>query len=455
MSRGSAEELFLGIDIGTSKTAAVVTGTGGKVHAVALVPHQADLPSSPGHSEQDVHRLLESAWSAVRRLSRSLRRQTRGIGVTGQMHGVVVLARNNAPLTPLVTWQDNRCLESQFLEKLNEGLEAPLRSGYGCATLAWYFARHRLPEGSAAASTIADLAVANLCGLFSPVADPTNAASWGLFDVNASSWDYGAAASIGIAAELLPRVVPCGHPVGSLSGRYAELLGVPAAVPVIAATGDNQASIIGALPEPETELSLTLGTGGQLSAVLSDCTGKRGLPSVPTVEYRPYPGNRLVAVASVLSGGSAWRWLATAAQEWTRALGLARLPLQRIYAAMNESGLASSAGGLVIRPSFLGERHDTRLRGTVQGIDSTNFSLGSVARALAIGICVNLRDMLPSELRAGRHKVVGSGNGIAKNPLIVEVAAQVFGLPVVVSTVTEAAAVGAALNAAQSIMKNH
>ncbi|MBE3068787.1 MAG: hypothetical protein IMZ66_00985, partial [Planctomycetes bacterium] len=200
--------MYLGIDVGTSKVAAVIADASGALVAVASSPHGADLPAPAGRAEQDAAALVAAAWARVVDLPADLRRRVRAVGVTGQMHGVVVLDAAGAPLAPLVTWQDGRCLApgETLLADLAARTGYTLRSGFGGATLAWLVGRGAWPEGAAAAATIHDLVVARLCGHARPVTDPTDAASWGLFDLRALTWDDRAAAAAGIPAGVLPEV---------------------------------------------------------------------------------------------------------------------------------------------------------------------------------------------------------------------------------------------------------
>jgi sedoheptulokinase len=155
-----------------------------------------------------------------------------------------------------------------------------------------------------------------------------------------------------------------------------------------------------------------------------------------------------MAVAASLCGGSAWRWLASAVRGWLSELGMPPLPEDRIFALLNQRGASASAPEtLRIIPRFLGERSDPGLRGRVEGISLDNFSLGQVARALADGICQNLRDMLPPPLRQGRACLRGSGNALGRNPLLRSAAERVFGMPLAMAGIAEEAAVGAALMA--------
>jgi len=456
--------MILGIDIGTSKTAAVVVGDDGATVALAAKTHRADLPAPPGLSEQDPRALLDSAAAVVRELPLEARRSISGIGVTGQMHGVLVLDAEGEPLTPLVTWQDGRCAEGNFLEELNRRTGALLRTGYGCATLAWYASRGLLPGGAASAATIHDWIAAGLCGLAAPVTDPTDGASWGLFDIDALAWDLPAALAARIPLKLLPEVVPCGQVIGATTRAAAELFGIPSGVPVTAAIGDNQASLLATLHEPEKELSLTLGTGGQLSAVQPAGSRAVVLPPEAAWEQRPYPGPRLLAVAASLCGGSAWQWLVDTVERWQEELGLPAVPRDDLFVRLNDLGAgapcarapdagapgARGPGGISVHPHFLGERHDPNRRGSIEGISLDNLSLGGLARALAHGICANLRDMLSAHLREGRTRLVASGNALDRNPLLRQAAEEVFGMPVLMGAPREAAAVGAARLAAQA-----
>ncbi|NQU76863.1 MAG: hypothetical protein HQ546_11180 [Planctomycetes bacterium] len=443
--------MFLGIDIGTSKVAAVIADAAGTVLAVTSSAHRADLPGPPGRSEQDASTLVEAALNVVCKLPAELRKQVRAVGATGQMHGVVVLNKTCRALTPLITWQDRRCGEDEgFLPGLIARTGYSLSTGFGCATLAWLAARCALPAGAATACTIHDLLVGRLCGLDRPITDTTDAASFGLFAPHALTWDAKAVAAANIPAEILPEVHPCPALAGTLAPASAESLGLPAGIPVAVAFGDNQASMFATLRRPNEQLSLTLGTGGQISAVMPADAQLDFTTRVATFEYRPYPGERWAMVAASLGGGSAWAWLAEAVKSWTSDLGCTPPPDDELYARINELGLSAS-GWPVVRPFFFGERHDPSLRGGIEGISSGNFTLGQLARGLAMGIVTNLRDMLPPDVLAARTELVGSGNALRKNAMLRRTAEEAFGLPLVLSEGQEEAATGAAILAGRLI----
>ena len=85
------QDLYLGIDVGTTKIAAVVADGEGGVRAAASRVHEAGLPSADGRAEQEAGVLLDTTWAVVRELPEALRQRVGGVGVTGQMHGVVLV----------------------------------------------------------------------------------------------------------------------------------------------------------------------------------------------------------------------------------------------------------------------------------------------------------------------------------------------------------------------------
>jgi sedoheptulokinase len=267
-----------------------------------------------------------------------------------------------------------------------------------------------------------------------------------LFDLAALAWDRKAVDKAGIRPGLLPEVLPCSSMAGRVCEPMGRLLGIPAGIPVAVALGDNQASLLATLEEPDTELGLTLGTGGQISAVMR--AGWNVVPPGPEAafEYRPYVGGRYVAVASALCGGSAWQWLAASVEGWLKDLGVKAPARDELYARLDQLGLAAPKA-LEVHPHFIGERYDPSLRGSISGIGVDDLTLGNLALGLAHGIVRNLATMLPEEIRHGRSRVVGSGNALRKSPLLRKAAAEELKAELIMANQREEAACGAAKNA--------
>jgi sugar (pentulose or hexulose) kinase len=468
----------LGIDIGTGKIAAVILDPAGSILAVASRPHQAAISAPPGHFEQDPQKLYSVVRDVVRELPEPLREQVRSVGLTGQMHGVVLVDAQNLPVSPLITWQDQRVLTDNFFAQLQDRLNKWVFVGYGLVTLAYLCTKKLLPSNAACGSTIHAWLASRLCGMNRPVLDPTDAHSWGLFEgFLDEQWDRSEISLAGIPQDIIPDIVPTGNRIGNLSESMAAEFGLPKDAAVFAALGDNQASIVATLENPQTDLGLTLGTGGQLSAVIQlderyfkgldqqsfadryqELTGRHpGKAKYRKVisesyELRPFLGDKQrLAVAALLCGGSAWNWLAESVHRWMADLGTAPIDPTELFARLNEKGLKSHSRVLV-RPHFLGERFDPELRGRIDGLDLNPLDIGALARGVAKGIADSLRIMMPYPFLKKRKRIVASGNALRRNPLLVKAAEEVFGLPVVLSPYTEEAACGAARIALGAIL---
>lgn len=434
----------LGIDLGTTKVAAVLLRADHSTIAVASMAHEAALPAAPGGAEQNVTKILDCVAALLTRLPAGELQQIAAVGVTGQMHSV--LLGNSAGITPLVTWQDHRCGEER-LRRFQQKSGLTLREGFGGATLARLAEAGELGSFTFAAA-LADYLVARLTGNCRIFTDPTHAASWGLYDAAAGNWNFAAAEALGIPRALLPELRPCGSIAGNVSTEAAGAFGLPAGVPVITAIGDNQSSIVSSGENPEEKLHLTLGTGAQLSLVTD--TPPRQLPD--RIEARPFPGERTLLVVAPLCGGAAFAWLADTVNAFRRELGEPEFPRGELLDHLDALALAELERGepeITVAPHFLGERWDPARRGTVSGLTLANATPGKLGAALALGIVRNLKAGFPPELLAGKREVIGSGNAVRLLKSIQRAIRQEFGLPLRLSSRKEEAAVGAALLAQQ------
>lgn len=446
--------MFLGIDIGTTTVSVVILDQQLETRAVATFPHRADIPAGSDRSEQSAQKIWQVTEDAVQSLDETFRQQVIALGVTGQMHGVLLLDAQGQSISPLVTWQDQRCLADGFLDQIRAKSGYALNSGYGCATLAWFRHHGLLLPSLAKCCTIADYVVMQLAGLSVPHMDVTQAAGWGCCHLLTGQWDEPALAQLGIRVEWLPKILPGISVAGFLQKEMADKWRLPSGLPISLALGDSQASLLATLTNPQEELALTLGTGGQVSAVLCSHAEKELLSLAQhSCEIRPFPGNRYLATAAILCGGSAWSWLATTVQDWCADLGLGALDDDTVYRRLNELGLAAT-DELLFTPYFSGERGETDLRAAIQGISLDNFSLGRVSRSLARGIMQNLKDRLPAQALKNRQRLMASGNALRRNPLLQQMAQQVFQLPLLLSHRREEAACGAALYAKNMISRD-
>ncbi len=470
--------LLIGVDIGTTKTAALALDVErGAVTACAAAANPAPLPSSPDACEYDPRALLEGALALVARLAARLgsrRRSVQALGVTGQMHGVVLADAEGAPLTPLIGWQDqrgnrrhrdtNRTLVEEVARRMGASAQARAgcapAAGYGAVTLFRMIAQGSLPK-RAVALTIHDLLARTLAGV--TVTDPTDAASWGIYDVEgASGWLLDAAAELRIPAGLLPEVRPTGSLAGAMRREMADRLHLPQGLPIAVALGDNQAAFLGSVPSLVGSLVLNLGTGGQMSVAVGRCAALRRAQGrlceryarAPGLETRPLVAGYWLLVGASLCGGRAYQILSQFfRQVGCEMFGAAGDP--DIYEAMNAlaSKVSEDCDGVRVEPLFSGTRADPSLRASITGLTAANFTPGHIVRATIAGMVDELLAQFRLAGAAGAHAetVVGSGNAVRRNPVLSREIERRSGLPFRMPAHDEEAALGAALAAGVAV----
>lgn len=451
-------DLALGLDLGTTSLAAVAVDGDGRVVRRARAANDAavgDLP--PGRAEQDPARLRELAVRVLAELARDLPGPPTSLGLTGQMHGVVLLDGSRRPLTPLITWQDRRANETgpdgrsqldAYLERCSDAdLEATgcrLSPGYLAVTLFALARAGEPPREARTAAFLIDWIGAELRD-GSVATDRTNAGSAGVYDLRRDRWSEALIRAGDLDPALFPPVEPSGAVLGGLSESAAAETGLPAGLPVGNAIGDNQAAFLGSVGEAAAGdvLQVNLGTGGQISWPIEK------FQRAPGMETRALPPDRFLLVGAGLAGGDAYAWVARTAQAWLRAFGAER-PLEAVFERLGElADLApENAGGLRAEPTFRGTRQAPLARGRFKGVTDDNFTPGGVARAVAAGIVTGLHEFYAQAGDARPQtprRLVASGNAPRRNPLLVAELERRFGLPVELPADAEEAAVGAAL----------
>lgn len=369
------------------------------------------------------------------------------------MHGVVLFDIEAKAHSHLVTWQDARCDAESFLSDLQRLTgDQSLRSGFGLCTLAWFHQNEpRILREYTCASTIHGYLASRMCHSLGGM-DPSDAASLGLFDILSSRWRTEQILACGVNPHMLPRILKAPEIFGRLQPDWAQELGLPEGIPVIVPVGDNQASLYGSLSDPDSQIALTIGTGAQVSVVLSEKPNE--LPKEgSSYEIRPYIDDRFIAVGASLGGGRTLAALATALEDFMRALGVTPIPdLTQIYAVLQTLAEPRLTTNLRADPSFAGERHDTRLRGSLTSISFDNFTMGDLFAALSRGIVDSLKRMLSPEMYNGRCEVVGSGNAIRRSAIMQQYIEEVFGMPIAVTSGGETTCTGAALLALRALV---
>lgn len=470
MSASGRSPATVGLDIGTSKICAVVVEIpSGRVLAVASRLNDAGVSPrsgvSRGRSEQRPGRILRIAGDCLREVTAASPcrgRRLIGLGITGQMHGMLVVDADGVALGNLVTWQDRRCLENYRRTRRTFGEEMVRRcggerafrttgclpaSGYLGATLFWMLERRLLPAEAVQVGFIDGYVAARLTGGARLCADATDAAGSGLFDVVSGRWDESILRALHIPVGILPELRPMGSIVGVITGGAAAATGLLAGTPVCCPLGDHQAYILGAGGNPSRAVYINVGTGGQVSVV-----GDRFVRSAG-IETRPFPRGRFVYTGATVSAGHAYALLERFFREIGRSLMGVRTT-EPLFPRMNR--LAAAPTGIICAPLFTGTRENPSAAGAFSNITEPHFTPGGFARAVLEGIVQELYERyrsIPQRFRANRSVLVAGGNAVRRNPLLRRILAARFGMRVVVSPHREEAACGAALAAADAVSR--
>lgn len=421
---------ILGIDVGTTSiSVVVVTIADGKVLESVTVKNDAFIQSDKkGERIQDVGNIVQKVLTITAELTE--RFDVKCIGVTGQMHGILYYDKRGKAVSPLYTWQDERALiplksGKSSVEEIFELTGYNVPSGYGIATHYYNMKNGLVPTDAVGLCTIGDYIVCSLVGLV-PKMHASNGASLGLFNLKINRFDEDALKKVGISPKFIPPVT-----------SSARIAGIYNGIPVAVAVGDNQASFIGSVSDIDNGLLLNVGTGSQVSAT----TEYRD--NLELCELRPLLGSKYLAVGSALCGGRAYAILEKFFASFAKELGVEADQ----YAIMEK--LASSATtSLKVTTTFSGTRKNPDSKGSISNIDEDNFT----PSALTLGFIHGIVDELYGFAKELGKKtlLVGSGNGIKKNPILSSYAEKLFDAELKTPENNEEAAIGACLFAGVS-----
>ncbi|MCA3709567.1 MAG: xylulokinase, partial [Phenylobacterium sp.] len=261
---GGIGVVVIGLDLGTSGVKAVAVDSGGVIQAQATTPLAVSRPQ-PLWSEQDPQDWIDATRTAIRSLPDTVRRRTRAIGLSGQMHGATLLDAEDKPLRPAILWNDGRSgRECIALEAVAPDLVAITGNrampGFTAPKLAWVRAHE--PEIFAATRRVLlpkDYVRLWLTG--EAVSDLSDSAGTLWLDVGRRDWSDALLSATGLTRDHMPRLIEGSSVSGVLRPEAAEALGLPQ-VPVAGGGGDNAASAVGIGAVAPGQAFVSVGTSG-------------------------------------------------------------------------------------------------------------------------------------------------------------------------------------------------
>ena len=440
--------LFLGIDVSTTGAKALLVDEKGAVVASATTPLTLQTPR-PLWSEQDPRAWWEGTAGSVRQALQAAGAtgaDVAAVGLTGQMHGLVLLDAQHRVLRPAILWNDQRTFaECDEIRERMGGREALVKAtgndaltGFTAPKILWV--RRHEPQVYAQAALVLlpkDYVRLRLTGV--PAMDKADGSGTLLFDLPSRDWSATVLDRLEIPRAFMPPTFEGPAVTGAVTAEAAEATGLRAGTPVMAGGGDQAAGAVGAGAVEPGILSLTLGTSGVIFASTQQ----------PLFE----PRGRLHAFCHAVPG--TWHFMgvtlsAAGSLQWYRDT---LAPTETFDALVAEAeGVPAGSEGLVFLPYLSGERTpypDPLARGTFVGL-TLRHTRGHLTRSVLEGVAFSMRDCfsLLQEAGLGAVREVRVAGGGAKSPLWRKICASMLGVELVTVNSTEGAAFGAALLAA-------
>ena len=422
---------LVGLDVGTTGVKAIALSPDGEVLATATRGYPLSTPQ-PGWAEQDPEEWWRAAEAAL--LEVASEREVAGIGLSGQMHGLVVLDAADRVVRPAILWNDQRtaseCREIEEcvgLERLIALTGNRALPGFTAPKLLWL--RHYEPEAYARVARVMlpkDYVRLRLTGEWA--IDASDASGTLLLDVARRAWSAEVLDALELPAEWLPPVLESPERAGACTGLLRG-------TPVAAGAGDQPAAAVGVGVDRPGPLSVVLGTSG---VVLSPLAAYAHDAEARVHAFCHAIPDTWQAMGVMLSAAGSLQWLHDAIA-----------PDASFETLVSEAGRwKAGVDGLTFLPYLQGERTphaDPDARGAFVGLELRH-DRGALVRAVLEGVAFGLRDSFDLVRARGAEPTVArvSGGG-ARSRLWLGILASVLGIPLERTESEEGSAFGAAL----------
>ena len=436
---------LLGIDIGTTGVKVILVEEDGTITANITEEHATHIPN-PLWSEQDPGDWWQATCGAVRRaieVSGRNSSEISGVGVSGQMVGLVLIDADENPLRPCIMWNDQRSVgeAAELTERI--GLKTilaetsnPMFASFVAPKLEWV-KRHE-PEVHARVRHVLLPKDFIACKLTATLAtEVSDASGTCLFSVENRSWSQTMVSALDIPDEWLPRCVESDEIIGEVASDAAAATGLRPGTPVVAGAGDQPAQALGCGIVKPGLCSVTVGTSG---VVFAQADRHVRHPEGLLHAFCHCMRNQWYVMGVMLSAGGSFQWLRDT-------LGAAGAVSFDELISMAEE-VAPGSGGLIFLPYLSGERmphNDPLARGGWVGLTQQH-SLSHMVRSVMEGITFGLHDLLQIIRDMGMKIETIYASGVAtESPLWRQMLADVFNATIVTTNSTQGAAFGAAL----------
>lgn len=433
---------YIGIDLGTTSVKLLLMQDGDILSSISK-EYPVSYPK-PGWSEQDPADWLRQTITGLKELltaEKADKSRIRGIGIGGQMHGLVALDKNDRVIRPAILWNDGRTeRETEYLnnvigtKKLSECTGNIAFAGFTAPKILWM--RKNEPEHFTAVSRIMlpkDYLVYMLTGAFTT--DVSDASGMLLLDVKNRRWSGEMLAICGIREGMLPEVRESYEIAGHVKPKILEELGLTGDIAVAAGAGDNAAAAIGTGTVENGSCNISIGTSGTVFIACDEFT----IGENNAIHAFGHANGRYHLMGCMLSAASCLKW-------W----------LEDILKTDDYQGEQRKIKGkgdnpVYFLPYLMGERsphNDPNVRGAFLGL-GLDTSRAQMAEAVFEGVAFALKDSLEIARSLGieikKTKLCGGG---AKSPIWRGILANILNIEIEILEAEEGPALGGAILAA-------
>ncbi|MCI9306233.1 MAG: xylulokinase [Lachnospiraceae bacterium] len=433
--------LYIGIDLGTSAVKLLLMDSAGKIQKIVSREYPLYFPN-PGWSEQNPEDWYTEAIEGLKELTADCdKSQVAGISFGGQMHGLVILDRDDQVIRPAILWNDGRTTkETDYLnqeigkDKLSEYTANIAFAGFTAPKVLWV--KNQEPENFARIEKLMlpkDYLAYRLSGTF--CTDVSDASGMLLFDVKNKCWSKEMMDICGVKERQLPKIFESYEAVGTLKPELAAELGLSETVKIAAGAGDNAAAAVGTGTVGDGSCNISLGTSGTIFI----SSEKFGVDAHNALHSFAHADGHFHLMGCMLSAASCNKW-------W-----MDEILKTKDYAGEQTGIKELGKNNVFFLPYLMGERsphNNPNARGTFMGM-TMDTTRENMTQAVLEGVAFALRDSFEVAKSLGiqidRTKICGGG---AKSSLWRQMIADIFNIKVDIPESEEGPAMGGAMLAA-------
>lgn len=449
---------FLGIDVSTTASKAIVIDESGTVVASHSVLHKSfSVPGQPLWSEQDPRNWWSATSTAIKETLKTIPEiEIQSIALTGQMQGLVVLDEQYQPLRPAILWNDQRSSkECKIIEKelgkdfLCQHIGTKILPCHSLPKLLWIQEnepdiykkiKHVLPPKNYVLFCLGGLYPVEGLGDVLTI-DPTDACGYATFDVENQKWSSKILNKFKIPESWLPTVFASTAICGNVNAEGAKETGLIAGTPIAAGAGDQPAQSIGCGMVKPGAMSLQIGTSG----VVTQIGAYSPAPDGSYLDYRHAEKDQCMTLGLTASAAGSNDWFCQ------------NIAMNYTFKQLDEmaSEVAPGSEGLLFIPDICGNIHphgNALARGHFIGLTKSH-TLAHMARAVLEGVAFSMKEIVERMCSTSQYKpdsFIISG-GAAKSKLWIEIFRDIMQKPLYTINTNEGAAFGAALIAGVAV----